>query len=718
MISGGPGVGKSALAVHAARRLAPSFPDGQVHVELGTYSPGRRRMDPEEALSALLRAFGEPSASIPRDLPGLVSAWRTLLSGRRAVIVLDDAADVEQVRPLLPGASPSAVLVTSRHRLAGLPGARSLLLDDLSAEGAVALFRQLVGEERAADAAGIRRIAELCAYLPLAVEIAAGRLASRPSWNTGHLLSRLDREQGRLGEIRNGHVEITGAFAMSVNALPAPQRRAFRLLSSHFGRAFDAYAAAALTGLSPEAAERVLEELLDAHLIREPEPDRYTFHDLLKEYSKTLTESEDPSRERTEATNRLIVFYVRTCALAHSMVYPHHPRPTGAGRIDSSVAMPVWNDAEHAKQWLLDEYEALTAAEREARESGDGHSAALLAHALVDFLEEEGHFAAARVMHAAAAEHWRRVDDRAAEARALVDLSRAQNSASLYGEALASGRRALETARSAGSRQTATEALHWLGVTYWNLGRYEEARTYQEETLARRREEGGTWQISRSLNNLGITYLYLCNYETAERAFDEALAGFRSSNDPKEIKRTLNNLCNLYMETGRNLAARRILEDQLNHLIARGDEIERARVMVNLADTMDSATELPAQLHLYEQSLKTFTRIDDRRNAAITLNRMGMARHEAGDHGRALIHHTNALRLAREIGAQLEECRALSGCGAAELGLGGRGAAAHYLDEAMTVAEAMAAPQEKARIEETLALLRNGCGSATGAPRT
>ncbi|MFE0062908.1 BTAD domain-containing putative transcriptional regulator, partial [Streptomyces sp. NPDC059003] len=362
-ISGMAGVGKSLLALHAARHLGPRFPDGAIHLDLRAHSPGQLPLTPEAALTALLRVLGVPAGALPDSLDELVGLWRTLLSARRAVIVLDDAAGPEQLRPLLPGASPSLVIITSRRRITGLPGVRPLLLDVLPPDDAVTLFRRLAGPERTERAGDVADIVRLCGYLPLGVELAAGRLASRPAWTTGTLLHRLTHGHGRLAEIRDGCREIALAFEVSYMTLTTEERTVFRRLGLQLGPDFEPFATAALADLPVARTERVLESLLDAHLIQEPKPERYTFHDLLGEYARTLSLSEDPADERQSAILRLIDFYVVAADAADRLVYPRHARPD-LPRPARAAAAPPWPGAAAARGWLVAERAGLIAAER------------------------------------------------------------------------------------------------------------------------------------------------------------------------------------------------------------------------------------------------------------------------------------------------------------------------------------------------------------------
>lgn len=653
-VSGMPGVGKSLLAVHAAHRLRDRFPDGQLFIDLRGHVPGQRPLSPGDALGQLLRTLGVPARNVPPGLDELTSLWRTLLSARRVVIVLDDAADPEQVRPLLPGSSRSLVIVTSRRRLTGLPGLRTLTLDTLPTEDAVALFRHLVGAERAPDPDETHEVVRLCGQLPLAIELAAGRLNSRPSWTISHLVQRLSRGPDRLGEIRDGFRAVARAFEMSYHTLTDTQQRVFRLLSLHLGVEFDAYSTAALTGLPTAECEQILEQLLDANLLQERTPELYRFHDLVKEYAHTLTLSEDPPDSRDEAVRALIAFYFRAAGRAAALTHPRRPRPDTTEPFEAD-AEPLWTDARAARQWLLREHDALVASERRSRAAGLSRGAALLAHALAGFLADEGRWEVAQTMHTAAAAYWRDAGDRYAEVRALIDLGTAQSHTSRYHAALASGRRALEVARTGGDSGAEADVLHLLGVVHWNLGEHQEALGIQKTALGIRLRAGDTWQTSRAYNNLGITQIFVKEYSEATRSFMSALTGFRMCEDPREESRTLNNLSDLFLQSGRREKARELLGKSLELLREFDDDHSRAFIQVNLADTMNVPDEMDSALELYRQALATFRRLGDRRNTAITLHRIGIAFEAADRTHEAVAHHERALELARDIGAAHEE---------------------------------------------------------------
>ncbi|MFI6638136.1 BTAD domain-containing putative transcriptional regulator [Streptomyces sp. NPDC050504] len=715
-ISGMAGVGKSLLALHAARVLAPRFPDGQIHLDLRSHAPGLQPLTARDALTALLRTFGVPAADIPDDLDGLTTLWRTLLGARRAVVVLDDVSGPEQLRLLLPGASPSLIIVTSRRGLAGLPGVKPLLLDVLPPADAVAMFRKLTGPDRATRTQEVTKIVHLCGYLPLAIELAAGRLISRPSWTTAHLLHRLTRGPGRLREIHTGSREIARAFAVSYRTLSDEEQHVFRLAGLQLGPDFDVFAMAALTGLPTERTEAVLETLLDAHLLREPTPERYAFHDLIGEYSRTLTAAEDTAEEREAALRRLIDFYVRAAAEADRLINPRRLRPGVARSAAHAPNRPgrLWDSAASARLWLTAERTALVAAERHCRGNGRPREAALLAGSLAAFLDEEGYSAEAQQMHSAAARHWRLTREPQAEVHALLDLGNAMSRCGRYEPSIGHARRALRMTEETGDVAAKTEVLHLLGVLHWNLGRLTEALAHQNETLELRRRAGDRLQVARSHNNMGITQLYLGNFPAALENFNAALAGFREVGNMQEESSTLNNMSDLSLQTGDKESARELLREALDLLKNSDTPTRRAIMQINLANTMNSPDDLNQIMDLLRDSLSSFRRTGDLRNASITLHSMGRALHAADRCLEAATHHRQALELSRGIGAAHEQAQALHGLGAAEHRLGQTRSAIWHMTEAISIAERIGAAPEAALARADLAAIRESGATEAG----
>ncbi|WP_214414370.1 AfsR/SARP family transcriptional regulator [Sphaerisporangium fuscum] len=316
-VHGMAGVGKTAFAVHAAHRLAGRFTGGQLFADLHGLTQGLPPADPSEVLDHMLRSLGVPAGQIPRDLDGRAALYRTRLAGRRVLILLDNAAEESQVRPLLP-ASPGLVLITSRRRLAGLEDVRPLSLDVLPRDDALALFVRTAGRQRLAGQppGALDEIVELCGRLPLAIRIAAARLRSRAGWTASDLADRLRDHRHRLGELQVGPLSVTATMDLSYQHLSPGRQGMYRLLSLYPGADIGRHAAAALAGTTPRHAGRLLDDLVDANLLQEPVPGRYRLHDLLRAHAAVTLADEDTDADRRAALTRLFEHYIHTASAA------------------------------------------------------------------------------------------------------------------------------------------------------------------------------------------------------------------------------------------------------------------------------------------------------------------------------------------------------------------------------------------------------------------
>ena len=315
-IDGMAGVGKTTLAVHAAHRLAPSFPDGQFFLPLHAHTPGQRPVDPADALASLLTTAGVTAQQIPPGLEARAGRWRDHVAGKKILLLLDDAAGHEQVRPLLPGTPGSLVLITSRRRLSALEDAAVVSLDTLAPAEAAGLLARLAGraDVTAGDPA-VGELAKLCGYLPLAIGMAGRQLGHHTAWSAADLAGDLATAKDRLELMAAENLSVAAAFGLSYRDLTAAQRRLFRRLGLHPGPDIDAYAAAALDGTGIAVARRRLEALYDQHLITEPARGRYRFHDLIREHAQTLAAAGDPAA-RDAAGARLLDYYLHTARAA------------------------------------------------------------------------------------------------------------------------------------------------------------------------------------------------------------------------------------------------------------------------------------------------------------------------------------------------------------------------------------------------------------------
>lgn len=511
-IDGMAGVGKTALAIHAASRLGGGFPDGQLFVDLQAHTASRPPLSTAAALEILLRQLASPADDLPRTATELAAVWRAELADRRVLVVLDNAADVDQVRPLLPGTSSSLVLITSRKRLVGLDGAQVLSLDPLPAEDSLDLFTAIVGERAGAEPLAVLDVLQLCGFLPLAVRIAAARLRHRPRWTVGYLASRLRDQRGRLTELATADRGVAAAFTVSYEQLEREQRRMFRLLGLHPGRDLDARAAAALADLTWERAEELLEELLDAHMLLQHEPGRYTLHDLLREHAHITAEAHDGPDVRKAAVDRVVEHYLHTAGTAIAQ-----PGSTGAG---------AWLEAERANLIAV------------AAQATDRPQATVLHR----YLYDRAHHTHAFALYAEALESSRARGDRPTEARALVDMGWVYWRQCRFDEAADQHREALRLGHELDDRHVQARAEQGLGHVFLSQELAEPARDHYLCALRLYRELGDRAAEGAVLSALGRAVARLGDLREALALHHEALQVYDGLDDPDGVAEVLEGL--------------------------------------------------------------------------------------------------------------------------------------------------------------------------------
>ncbi|MEU4830337.1 BTAD domain-containing putative transcriptional regulator [Streptosporangium sp. NPDC023615] len=492
-IDGMAGVGKTALAVHAAHHLAARFPDGQLFVDLHGFTYGVAPTTPTDALDGLLRALGVPGERIPHQLDDRASLLRTTLAGRRMLILLDNAATENQVLPLLPGSPGCVVLITSRRRLTGLDDAHRIRLDVLPTGDAIAMFSQVAGADHPPER--ITEVVGLCGRLPLALRIATARLHARPAWTLAHLVDRLRDERRRLAELEVGQRSVTAAVDLSYQQLTSAQQRLFRLLGlrpgtgpgiraalpeGDPGSGLDVYAAAALIDSPLQHADRLLGDLLEANLVFEPAPGRYRFHDLLRVYAVARADAEESPGERRAALVRLLDHYVHTASEAMEVLHPLEAPPHPPGR-SSPTPAPLFGAPAEAARWMEAElFNLLAAAEHAAAHDLPVH-ALHLSMSLHRHLRNHARHTGA--LHELALRAARQAEDLPCRAEALVSLGHARLWAGRPGRAETCLGEALDLAREIGYGAGELNALTGLGHVHLWAGRRERAEDCFRQAL-------------------------------------------------------------------------------------------------------------------------------------------------------------------------------------------------------------------------------------------
>ncbi|MFF4187654.1 ATP-binding protein [Streptomyces sp. NPDC001691] len=619
-IDGMAGVGKTTLAVHAAHLMAGRFPDGQFYCDLHGFTPGHAPMDPASALEALLRMAGVDGTRIPHTLQERSALWRTTLSGWRALVLLDNAADAEQVRPLLPGSASCAVLVTSRRRLLSLEGAVPLSLDVLPEAEACALVALVAGRHRFTDTPeAVAEIAELCGCLPLAIRMAAARLAHRPAWRAEDLIAELRAGSPRSG--RGGDEQaVSAAFTLSYARLSPGHQRLFRLLGLHPGADLDAYAAAALAGTDVATARQRLEDLVDVHLLEQYEPHRYQLHDLLRRHTLEVLHEIEPPAQREEAELRLLDHYLHTALKARPLVAPGQRllafevarQPAGTPDVSDRAAALAWYEAEHAN---------LVEMIKHAAEQGRSEHVWRYAHVLQHFFDIRGRtldWVHTHELALAATEH---LDDRLAHAETLISLA----------------------------------------VACWYAGRYEDAFHRELEALALCREIDDAWGEAVILTNFGIAQGTLGRSEEAIDLHQQALALYSGIDAPWGEALSLTSLGTVYARLGRVAEALDHHRRALDRYRGIGDPWGEALTLTNIGTGYRQLGQFGEAVGHHARALSLSRRMGDRRAESEVLNDLGATYHAAGRREAARRRHQQALDIAGAIDNSPQIARAHQG---------------------------------------------------------
>jgi len=529
VVAGAGGLGKTSLAVHAAHRVRRKFPDGQLYVDLLGATPNP--VPAGDVLARFLRDLGVDGRDIPVDEAERAARYRTTLARRRMLVVLDNARDAAQVRPLLPGTASSAVLVTTRSRMPDLASTKLVDLNVLDNDEALKLFIKVVGEERAAaEPEATAELLDACAGLPLAIRICAARLATRSGWTIQAMAGRLRDVHRRLDEMRAGDLAVRASFQVSFASLPASTdkqgidpARAFCLLGLWQGASISSAAAAALFGVPEYSAEDALEVLVDTHLLESVATDRYRFHDLLRVYASERAEADLSAEDRATSVRRLLGWYMHTADAAATAVSPHRynmpleaaadPGPAGFAGGDEALA---WYDSERAN---------LVAATRQASSLGLHEIAWRLPAPLWQLFDSRGNWADCITTDRIALDSARRAGNRQGEAWILNSLGEALG---ITGESEGIGflEQALAIRREIGDRMGEAQAANNLANAYQRLGRTEEALDVLHRALDLNRELGYRFGEGIALVNLGDVLLELNRAEEAIEYLQDARRTF------------------------------------------------------------------------------------------------------------------------------------------------------------------------------------------------
>jgi tetratricopeptide (TPR) repeat protein len=608
VISGTAGVGKTTLAVYWAHRVADRFPDGQLYVNLRGFDPTGAVLDPADAVRRFLDALGVPAKALPVDLDGQVGLYRSLLADRRVLIVLDNARDAAQVRPLLPGAASCLVVVTSRSQLTGLlagHGAQPINLDLLTVGEARDLLAHRLGPDRVdADPDTVAEIIARCARLPLALAVVAARGATHPNLPltalAGELRDARDRLDVLVGE--DPATDIRAVLSWSYDALTPQAARLLRLLGLHPGPDLSTPAAASLAALSTPRVRTLLAELTRANLIVEHATDRYTLHDLLRAYATDLADALDPDQQRQAAAHRILDHYLHTAALAARLVAPHRdpiePGPAQPGVIAEHLA-----DQRQAMTWFITEHPVLMATvDRSAAGGFDTHTWQL-ACVLYDFLDRHAHWHDLAVAGYAAVAAANRLADPTAQARAYLTLAIAHTRLGRYDEAHIQFQDALDVTRRTGDQTGQAHTYNGLVQLWGHQGRHAEGLALSERAYELYRAVGHRHGQAMALNNIGWAHALLGDHEQGIVYCQQALTQLQDLGNRYGQAATWDSLGYAHHHLGHHTQAVTCYQHALALSEDLGDRYYTAVGLTGLGDALHAAGDHKAAYRSWQQAL-------------------------------------------------------------------------------------------------------------------
>lgn len=712
-VAGMAGVGKTALAVHAGHRLAAHYPDGQLFIDLHGFTTGMAPIEPVDALDRLLRDLGVSGDRIPAGLDERAALWRSVTAERRILIVLDNAATEGQVQPLLPGAAGCLVLVTSRRHMAALEFTHTISLNPLAHIDAVMLFARTAGRpdlitnpsRHESELAEVASTVELCGRLPLAIRIAAARLRNRPVWTVADLMRRLRGLEARLDALDDRQRSVHTALHLSYGQLSAQAQGLYRMLGLHPGPEVDSYAAAALTDCGLDEVQRLLDELVDDHLLQESAAGRYVFHDLVRAHAADTAAHEEPQARQAVALVRLLDYYRHTAARAVDVKYPYerHRRPT-VPRADTPT--PELPHRHHAGNWLDTELPNLLATAAHGHPEHTWHLSAILQR----HLRTRGRCQEAETLHQHALNLAREHRNRVAEMVALNSLGEIERTMGRYEQASEHLNNALQIAQETADRRSEVDALYGLGDVNWRLGRRDQANEHFERALQVAQDTGdrlgelhaltGLGQVKRTagcfdqakdhfekalhiardtgnllgeqyaLTSLGHVHAMLGRYEVAKDLYQRAVHIAQSTDDRRGELHALSGLGHAHLLLGQYDPATDLYQRAVYIAQNTGDRGGELNALNGLGDILRMLECYEQAADHYRQVLLLAKELDYRNWQYEALQGLGRLHHLAGQPDLALNHHQRALRLATEIAQAPDQARAHDGLAHAHHGLG------------------------------------------------
>ncbi|WP_214416975.1 AfsR/SARP family transcriptional regulator [Sphaerisporangium fuscum] len=700
VIVGKPGIGKTAIAVHASHTVADRFPHGQLFADLHGGAP--RPASTMQVLERFLRVLGVSGTAIPDDLEERAEMYRALLADRRILIVLDDAGSESQVLPLLPGNPASAVVITSRSRLAGLAGAVHVDVDVLDSDQSVNLLSRIAGIERVqSEIEAAEALAELCGHLPLALRIAGARLSARPHWSVEQLVSRLEDETRRLDELKHGEMGIRASISLTYDSVGEDARRLFRRLTLLDSQIFSGWVSAALLDQPLADAEDLLDDLADAQLIETTGPghgvhSQYRFHDLIRVFARERLAAEESPAERNAALRRVLGGLLFLAEAAHRREYggdyvqihseaERWPLP---GRlVDQLVASPLqWYERERimlvsgirqaaqagfvdlcwdlaissvtlfeSRVYLDDWRETHQIALTAARQAQDKRGQAAMLYSRGTLYTTEQRYGDARCDFEAAVQLFGEVGDSQGEGLVIKIMGFLDRLSGHFSDAEAHYKRALQIFRDTGDQVASAYVLHNLAQLRLEFDDLPGAQRLLTEALELSHRSGSRRVEAQVLHRIGHTYLQSDQPALAAEVFDEALTVVRNSGDPTGEAYTLHGLGIARLRRGELDEADSALRGALLLASTSSEQLVEARVQLGLGElALAKQDSLEGVIH-FEQALSLFRQMHMPLHEARTLIMLAESHRAAGDEAAAQDAISHAVALTDKMDAPVAQ---------------------------------------------------------------
>lgn len=709
VIAGMPGVGKTALAVRAAREMASEYQDRPLFLDLHGYAVDRQPVRSAEALEVLLREVGVPAEQIPRSQEQREQLWRSRVRGKHFLLVLDNVAETGQASPLLPGTASCPVLVTSRRRLTGLDGTRLMMLEMFAVPDAVALFRRLAGPGRISDAdiPALERIVVLCGLLPLAIRLVAAQLRGHPGWTLAELERDLTETSDRLAVISTEDLAVRTAFNLSYRELPPALKLLFRTLALHPGDEITLYAAAALTDLPLAAAERGLATFFDRNLLDQPSPGRYRFHDLVRVFARELADASESAADRAQAVDWLEDYYLASAYDCERLVATHgrhEPRPVEY----PPAEIPRFTDEAQARSWLHAELPTMVACARQAVRTDERTRVFAYADLLGPHLRDVGRLDQATELYRAAIDAASAEGDRREAANPMAGLAEILQRQTDYTQARALYLDAQQLYREASDLVGQGRTLRGLGLIGYLLDELPQAREYFLEGYRIFSECGDRTGQAQTLHGQGTVAYLAGDLGSAAELMDQVLQIHRERGDRLGQADTLWSLGNIAQRARRFDDGHRYFSECLAIYRELGDRLGEASGLWGLAVVELQTGMLDQAADNYEQSRRLYRELGDRLGEANTLVGTGKVDRQADRYDEALARFTDAYAIYLDTDIPRGEADALAAIGTTHRLRGRPDEAMAALLRAMDLYQQIRASAEAESVAAELDAIRQG----------